>query len=155
MPGVASETMGREGQARAKRQREERDGERALLGMLEGRIGAGAGVGGSARRPSTNTVEGAAMDVVSRARAQVASGSGKRRNASDEEEKVGDKASDEEAAEGSVVGGGNNDAGRRRYTTQMIRCLGFDPTSKGLSRATDGSKSASKVGFAKQLNEQS
>jgi minichromosome maintenance protein 10 len=156
-PGRAAETIGREGQARAKRRAEERESESALKELLSRERA--SGLGGAAE------VVKIARALVSAHRSQNDKGTTKEqgnKSGSASSQMKGKKKAREETSVRYVSNGNNEsksnsglngilgdeeDMPKRGYGAEMVKRLGFDPVSLSvkIGGRTQGQSASKKV----------
>ncbi|KAH8112086.1 hypothetical protein DFH11DRAFT_1609582 [Phellopilus nigrolimitatus] len=131
-PGVAGETMGREGQARARRRVAEREGDRELAELL-GKGGSGTSGGGSRE----------ALAVVKKAREAVLKGKGQGKGK--EKGKGKSLPADMEDEENEDVSRSEQSEPKKKsFSAEMVKRLGFDPTIKAYAHPASFGKGGAK-----------
>lgn len=132
-PGIASETMGREGQARAKRRREEYDGENALkeqLGRSSKQAGSSYRYHGS--KEALGVVEIARRSLLSNKQCGAA-------NSKDSIDGQCGNADDKQQTRTSSLLPENP---KKTYSAEMVKRLGFDPLKVHSSHGGINTKAA-------------
>lgn len=131
--GVAGETMGREGQARAKR-RINMHGDKALKELLEANKSGGSAIAEGSRE---------AVEMVRKAKDALAKAKVKEKESKNKPRIAGEKLEDDDDSEEiqiESVKQVNDQARKKSYSAEMVKKLGFDPTLKSYNLGGDKKK---------------
>ena len=129
-PGIAGETMGREGQARAKR-RLDKNNDKALKEMLE-KNKSGSSVFAQGSRE--------ALEIVRRAKEAMAKARKKEKDAKRKSIDATDADGDDDTRQEENQSTSEGQSKRKSYSAEMIKQLGFDPTQKPYGQNGDKKK---------------